>query len=125
MDAEGGENIDLMTGMFGALVHDACARQIQLSPFYDFDEIAIAGFKRIQGLDANLQFSGTPIEQAYDIWCQTPRQMLEAMMGAVGVKLPERYVQDETISFLKDADGADVMYVRYVPPIPIKSTPST
>jgi hypothetical protein len=123
MDAEGGENIDLMTGMFGALIHDAQERNIPFSPYYDFDEDALLGFKKFQGLESELQFYGSSIEQTYAIWCQTPRQMLEAVLGSVGVKLPSDYIQDSQITFFNSPDGdGDVMYVRFIPPSPVKPT---
>lgn len=98
MDAEGGENIDLMTGMFGALMEDARRRRIPFEPFYTLSQSSILAFKRIQGISERMYFPGSPIEQAYLIWNQTPRGMFEAILASLGVQVPDDYVQTDAMA---------------------------
>ncbi|WP_198516538.1 hypothetical protein [Herbaspirillum huttiense] len=128
MDAEGGENIDLLTGLLGALVVDAKTRKIFRDEFYFFDARALRVFKKIQGISEQARFPGCSLEQAYLIWNQTPREMLQAMLRSFGVAIPDDYVQTDEITFfesqtLRDSNGAagSVLYMRYIPPTPFKS----
>ena len=130
MDAQGGEKIDLFTGYLGALVLDSRVRNIFQEHFYYFDDYALEAFRKIQGIPDAAIFKGRRIEQAYQIWNQTPRGMLEAIMGSLGVSLPDDYVQDEEITIhysdkYKKEDGspADIMYFRYIPPTEFKNNP--
>ncbi|MFZ6772331.1 HNH endonuclease [Undibacterium sp. SXout7W] len=131
MDSEGGEKIDLFTGFLGALVIDANIRGVQKESYYHFDDEALITFKQFQGIPDKATFDGPRIEQAYRIWNQTPRGMLEAILKSVGVKVENTYVQDETITMyssdtLKKIDGssADILYIRYIPPAPFKIDPT-
>ncbi len=130
MDAQGGEKIDLFTGYLGALVIDSSRRNLFDEHLYYFSDKALHAFREIQGIPDAAIFKGRKIEQAYQIWNQTPRGMLEAIMQSVGVKLPDNYVQNEiaTIHYsstLKKEDGspADVLYFRYIPPTEFKENP--
>jgi len=130
MDAEGGEKIDLFTGYLGALVIDSNRRGLFQEHYYFFDEHALNAFKKIQGISDAAKFEGRYIEQAYQIWNQTPRGMLEAIMDSLGVSIPEDHVQNEEVSIhysdkYKNEDGspADVMYFRYIPPTEFKENP--
>lgn len=127
MDAQGGEKIDLFTGYLGALVLDSRIRNVGKDHYYYFDDHALSAFKKLQGIPDTAKIQGTPIEQAYQIWNQTPRGMLEVMMNSLGVNLPEDYVQNEEVSIhfsdkYKKEDGspADIMYFRYIPPTEFK-----
>lgn len=130
MDAQGGEKIDLFTGYLGALVLSSSVRNIGKDHYYYFDDHALEVFKKIQDIPDAAKFGGRRIEQAYQIWNQTPRGMLEAVMNSLGVKLPEDYVQNEEVSIhysdkYKKDDGspADIMYFRYIPPTEFKENP--
>lgn len=130
MDAQGGEKIDLFTGYLGALVIDSRKRNIDQEHYYFFDDHALEAFKKIQGIPEEAKFKGRRIEQAYQIWNQTPREMLEAIMNSLGVSIPKDYVQNEMISLhysdkykKKDGSPADVMYFRYIPPAEFKDNP--
>ncbi len=130
MDAQGGEKIDLFTGYLGALVIDSNTRNINQEIYYYFDSHALNIFKKIQGIPDAAIFEGRKIDQAYQIWNQTPRQMLEAVLATVGVNLPEDYIQNDIFTTFysdtyKKSDGspADVMYIRYVPPTEFKNNP--
>jgi len=130
MDAQGGEKIDLFTGYLGALVIDSNNRKINQENFYFFDEHTLSVFKEIQGISDVAKFHGRSIEQAYQIWNQTPRGMLEAIMNSVGVTIPEDHVQDEEVTThysdthnKEDGSPADIMYFRYIPPTEFKENP--
>lgn len=130
MDAQGGEKIDLFTGYLGALVIDSNMRSLYQENYYFFDKHTLDSFKKIQGIPDAAKFSGRCIEQAYQIWNQTPRGMFEAVMNSLGVSIPEDHVQNEEVSIhysdkYKKEDGtpADVMYFRYIPPTEFKENP--
>lgn len=130
MDAQGGEKIDLFTGYLGALVLDSSTRNVDKDHYYYFDDHALAAFKKLQGIPDAAEIQGRRIEQAYQIWNQTPRGMLEAMMSSLGVKLAEDYVQNEEICVhysdkytKEDGSPADIMYFRYIPPTEFKENP--
>jgi len=93
MDAEGGENIDLMMEMYWLLLNDARDREILCDEFYFLSERILQSFKRAQTIEPTLQFPGGPLEQAYLIWRQTPRSMLKALLGANGIELPDDFIQ--------------------------------
>ena len=130
MDAQGGEKIDLFTGYLGALVIDSNARSLFNEHFYYFSDGALNAFKKIQGIPDAAKFDGRSIEQAYQIWNQTPRGMLEAIMSSFGVSIPDNYVQNEEMTIhysdtqkKEDGSPADVMYFRYIPPTEFKENP--
>lgn len=132
MDAQGGEKIDLFTGYLGALVIDSQERGLYGEYLYYFSNSALEAFKKIQGIPEAATFEGRRIDQAYQIWNQTPRGMLEAIMKSLGVTIPEDYVQDEVATFhysdtLKKEDGsaADVLYFRYISPTEFKQNPDS
>lgn len=130
MDAQGGEKIDLFIGYLGALVIDSHRRNLLGEHLYYYSDKALEAFKKIQGIPDAAKFEGRRIEQAYQIWNQTPRGMFEAILGSVGVTVPEDYTQNEPVTTyysdtLKKEDGspADVMYFRYIPPTEFKENP--
>ncbi len=130
MDAEGGEKIDLFTGYLGALVIDSEIRGLLQDKYYYFDDHALSVFRDLQGIPIAASFDGRRIEQAYQIWNQTPRSMLESILGSMGVSIPNDYVQDGMISIYKsdqykkeDGTPGDVVYFRYIPPTEFKVDP--
>lgn len=130
MDAQGGEKIDLFTGYLGALVIDSRERGLYHEHYYYFNDAALDVFKKIQQIPEIAKFEGRRVEQAYQIWNQTPRGMLEAIMSSLGVSIPDDYVQNEEMTIhysdkYKKEDGspADVMHFRYVPPTEFKDNP--
>ena len=124
MDAEGGEKIDLMTGLFHALIIDARRRGDFQEEYYKFDDQALQAFKRLQGILLQTQFEGSSLEQAYSIWNQTPRGMLKAILGSVGVTIPEDYIQEDPFTMFQSESHGSVLFVRYIPPTPFKNDPS-
>lgn len=120
MDAEGGEKIDLLTGLLHALLNDAQDRAAFREEHYQFDDQALHTFKKFQSIPPLTQFEGGSLEQAYVIWSQTPRRTLKAMLGSVGVRIPDDYVQtDQFTTFESETEGS-VLFVRYIPPIPFR-----
>lgn len=123
MDAEGGEKIDLMTGMLHELIIEACRRGTLKEEYYKFDELALQTFKRFQGIPIHVQFEGSSLEQAYPIWNQTPRGMLKAVLGAVGVSTPEDFIQTDPFTLFQSESHGSVLFVRYIPPTPFHDDP--
>lgn len=131
MDAEGGEKIDLFTGFLGALLIDSQVNNITKEEYYHFDNHALNIFKELQGIPTHTNFPGSSLEQAYLIWNQTPRQMMNAILKQLDVTLPDDYIQNDIFTVfqsntLKNEDGspADVLYMRYIPPTSFKSDPT-
>ena len=82
MDAEGGENIDLLTEFFGRLCDDAKSRHLLRDDFYFLSNEVLAMFKLAQGFEPNQYFPGFRIEQAFAIWNQCPQNTLLALLKA-------------------------------------------
>ncbi|MBC3456911.1 HNH endonuclease [Pseudomonas mosselii] len=132
MDAEGGEKIDLFTGYLGALAIDSKIRNLLDERFYYFDDHALNAFKKLQGISEKANFKGRRIEQAYNIWSQTPRGMLNAIMKSLGVTLPEDYIQEDRVSIYlsethrnDDGSPAEIMHFRFIPPTNFKTNKNT
>jgi|JI6StandDraft_1071083.scaffolds.fasta_scaffold155402_2 hypothetical protein len=85
MDAQGGEKIDMLAELFGILLENARSRGMLCDIYYHFSEIALRKFKLFQGFDPSTEFSGYPLEQAYSIWRQAPRNVLNAVLAANGL----------------------------------------
>lgn len=82
MDAEGGENIDLLTEFFGRLLEDAKRRSILRDDFYFLSDEVLTKFKLAQGFEPDSYFYGFRIEQAFAIWNQCPQNTWVAMLKA-------------------------------------------
>ncbi|WP_461602316.1 HNH endonuclease [Aeromonas rivipollensis] len=93
MDAEGGEDIELLTEFFWRLLTDAKERNLLRDDFYFLSDHALGAFKITQGFAPHTPFPGGRLEQAYLIWRQTPRGMLDAVLAANGFALPPGFIQ--------------------------------
>lgn len=93
MDAEGGENIEKMVDLLGYLAADASERGMLSDKYYFLSDQYIDTCKKLQGIKKEVQFPGTRLEQAYWIWRQTPREVLEAILSANGFELPLDFIQ--------------------------------
>jgi hypothetical protein len=93
MDAEGGEKIERMIDLLGYLASDASDRGILCDKYYYLSDQYLVTCKRFQGIDEDLQFPGTRLEQAYWIWRQTPRAALKAILEANGFSTPSNFIQ--------------------------------
>jgi hypothetical protein len=82
MDAEGGENIDLLTEFFGRLLIDAKERNMLRDDFYFLSDDVLARFKLAQGFEPDYYFGGLRLEQAFAIWDQCPQNTWAAVLGA-------------------------------------------
>jgi hypothetical protein len=82
MDAEGGENLELVLAFLHYLVEDARSRGLLRDDFYYFSDQDLIVLKKLQSVDPELQFPGSRLEQACLIWDQTPHCMLEAIFNA-------------------------------------------
>ena len=98
MDAQGGENIDLLTALYGTLAANAKERNMLVEEYYYLDDEVLGIFKAFQGISPELAFPGSRVEQAHLIWRQTPRAMFNAILRACGIELPADFIQ--TGSFL-------------------------
>jgi hypothetical protein len=86
MDSEGGDDNDVITHYFGLLLTDATERNLLREDFYFLHDRVLETFKKLQGLDPELVFPGTPLEQAYLIWRQTPGDILKYTNGGERVR---------------------------------------
>ena len=93
MDAQGGEQIELLMALYKALLTDAQSRNILRDDFYNFSDELLQKFKLFQSIDPMLPFSGKRLEQAYLIWRQTPRGTMQALLSANGFSLPPDFIQ--------------------------------
>jgi hypothetical protein len=84
MDAEGGENIELLAALYAALRADAAARGLLRDDFYFFSDGTLETFKRFQGFGSEHTFPGTRLEQAELIWRGSPLQVMRAILEANG-----------------------------------------
>lgn len=123
MDAEGGEKIDLLTGLLHALIIDAERRGMLKERYYHFDDRALQAFKKLQGIPVQTAFEGSSLDQAYSIWSQTPRGMLKAVLGSMGVTIPDDYVQTEPFTVFHSETDGPVLYARYIPTAPLRQPP--
>jgi hypothetical protein len=98
MDAEGGENIDLMIALFRTLLEDAVERELLCDRYYFVGDEVLRTFKRFQTIPKHRQFPGTRLEQAYLIWRQTPPVVLPALLRANGLELPDDFLQLGTMT---------------------------
>lgn len=120
MDAEGGEKIDLLTGLLHALIIDASQRRTFKEEYYRFDDHALQTFKKLQSIPIETEFEGSSLEQAYAIWNQTPRGMLKAILGSMSVTLPEDFIQKDQFTTFKTESNESVLFVRYIPTAPFR-----
>lgn len=100
MDAQGGENIDLLTRFFGALISDAKRRNMLNDEYYYLSDEVLMKFKAFQSISVDLTFPGSRLEQAFLIWRQTPRRTLSAMLQALGYSLPDNFIQTGPFSVI-------------------------
>ncbi|WP_115007151.1 HNH endonuclease [Xanthomonas campestris] len=102
MDAEGGENIERMVELIGLLASDAEERGILSDQYYYLSDNYLRACKNFQSIDADIDFPGTRLEQAYWIWRQTPRSMLRALKQANGFDLPRNFIQLGPVSIFRE-----------------------
>jgi hypothetical protein len=103
MDAQAGENIDLLASLFAALCEDARRRSLASDSYYYVSNSALRTFKNFQGISPDLPFPGSRVEQAYLIWRQTPRAVLKYLLEANGIALPPNLIQLGPITALRAA----------------------
>lgn len=84
MDAQGGEKIETMTALFGALLDDARKRNLLSDEFYYLSDSVLGTFKLFQGFHPLAAFPGYRLEQALTIWNQSPVQTRNAVLVANG-----------------------------------------
>jgi hypothetical protein len=102
MDAEGGENIDLLIAFFSILLSDAKHRHLLRDDFYYLSDQVLQVFKMLQGFAPTTHFPGNRLEQAFLIWRQTPRNTFKAILGAIGIVPPEDFIQTGAFTSLDD-----------------------
>jgi hypothetical protein len=86
MDAENGEKIEVITQLFRLLLEDAAERGQLRDDFYFISDRVLSKCKMFQGFNPVTQFKGSCLEQACTIWIQTPRNTLNALLDANGMK---------------------------------------
>jgi len=102
MDTEGGEQIELLTAFYKALLIDARSRNVLRDDFYNFTDQLLQKFKLFQSIEPLLPFPGMRLEQAYLIWRQTSRGMLQAIFLANGFTLPHGCIQQGELTVFFD-----------------------
>ena len=93
MDAEGGEDIELLAEFFSRLLVDAKERELLRDDFYFLGERTLGSFKIAQGFEPDVPFPGNRLEQAVLIWRQTPRHVRDALWAAQGFAVPRNFIQ--------------------------------
>lgn len=84
MDAQGGDNNDLIAVHFRLLLADANERGLLRTDFYFIHDRVLRTFKQLQGRIADSVIPGTPLQQAYLIWAHMPPAIIAALMKANG-----------------------------------------
>jgi hypothetical protein len=104
MDAEGGENIELLFSFYCTLADDATNRGLlHREDFYYFTDQLLAKFRLFQSIDWDVQFPGSRLEQAALIWRQTPRCTLNAILTANGFPpAPPDFIQIGPVAILHE-----------------------
>jgi hypothetical protein len=104
MDAEGGEDIELLWSYFCILIDDARDRSLlHREDFYYFSDQLLMKFKLFQSLDYDLPIPGTRLEQAALIWRQTSRCTMNAILEANGFPpVPRDFIQTGPIAVMYD-----------------------
>lgn len=100
MDAQGGEKIDTMERLYGALCEDAKERGSGREDYYFLSDSVLARFKMFQGFDSDAEFPGTRIEQAFLIWRASSQHTLRALLATKVVRLHPRQRPIGTTGFL-------------------------
>jgi hypothetical protein len=108
MDAQNGEKIDLIISLFGFLIQDAKERKLLNKTYYFLSEELLMAFKSIQGIPHDIPLSESCIEQAYLIWKQTPRQLLNALINANGFCLPSDFIQTSPFTLISSSQVIDL-----------------
>ena len=84
MDEQGGEKIELITTLFGALSKSANLKENYCEDFYYLSDLVLCKFKLFQGHAPTLDFPGNRIDQAYLIWNCSPISMVNSILEANG-----------------------------------------
>lgn len=84
MDSEGEEKIEDITDMLRALLEDAKLREQLTDDWYYLSDRTLGVLKLLQGFDASVYFPGRRLEQAFRIWKQAPRCLVDAVLRANG-----------------------------------------
>jgi hypothetical protein len=92
MDAEGGEKIDLLMDLFGALLNDATSRNLLNDDYYYLSDEVLMISKAFQSIPREEIFLGSRLEQAFRIWQQCPRRTLYAVIEAALFDLPDDFI---------------------------------
>jgi hypothetical protein len=104
MDAQGGENIELLFSYYCTLADDATSRGLlHRDDFYFFSDQFLAKFKLFQSIEWDVPIPGTRLEQAALIWRQTPRCTMNAILEANGFPpVPRNFIQTGSSAVLYD-----------------------
>ncbi|HEX9986059.1 MAG TPA: HNH endonuclease [Thermoanaerobaculia bacterium] len=106
MDMQGGDNLELIRSSLFHLCGDATLRGMLRDDYYFVSDGALRTYKNFQNLPHEASFpAGARIEQAYLIWCQTPRPMLDAIANALGYKRPRNLVQRPGVTIFNLTDS--------------------
>lgn len=94
MDAQGGDDNNLIARYFGLLLADSTVRDLSRHDFYFLHDRVLQSFKELQGFKPDVVFPGTPLEQASLIWNQTSPGVRGAIMKVNGFDhLPGDYIR--------------------------------
>jgi hypothetical protein len=100
MDAQGGDNVDVVAVLFHALAVDGRQRGQLDDTYYYISDSALRTFKNFQCIDPDLQFPGYRVEQAHLIWRQTSRAVMRWLLRLTGYVLPEGLIQYGGVTIL-------------------------
>ncbi|MDP3543711.1 MAG: hypothetical protein Q8T11_14680 [Elusimicrobiota bacterium] len=90
MDSEGGEKIDTMVSLFGALAIDAHRRNLIDDDLYYLSDAVLSTFKQFQEMHPQAVIPGFRIEQAFQIWRLCSISMFNAVLVANDIPLCTR-----------------------------------
>jgi len=86
MDAQGGEKLETLSWLYGALEASARSQGILGDEFYYLGDLTLRAFRRFQGYGEETSFRGCRLEQANLIWRVAPLDVVNAILRANGIE---------------------------------------
>lgn len=109
MNAEGGDDADIITENLYILLKEAKINEIDLDKYYGFSEEVLIKSEHFQGVELARIPDGSRIEQMFYIWRQCPPKLFRSVAERNGVSIEPPF--DEGIAIKLKDDGVYVTVV--------------